>query len=195
IELTQPQGHSTSGSHERYKSKERLDFEVEFDCIKKMREWMIGQGIATADEIDQLEREDVKAVREAQRRAWDAYRQSIDADVKQAVAYIEQIAPGSPIAEELRRNQAPFRRDAMRSLASALIASHVAPPPSAAGAAGRDVSAPPTRPDPSLTLGATSHVAPPPSAADAATWLRDQQWRGDAMYDLHLYSESADSAL
>jgi 2-oxoisovalerate dehydrogenase E1 component len=186
IEMTQPQGHSTSGSHERYKSKERLDFEVEFDCIRKMREWMIGQGIATADEIDQLEREDVKTVRDAQRRAWEAYRQSIDADVKQAVAYIEQIAPGSPIAEELRRNQAPFRRDAMRSLTSALIASHVTPGvsegPGRAGAAGSDISAPPTRPDPSLTL-------------EVATWLRDQQWRGDAMYDSHLYSESDDSAL
>jgi 2-oxoisovalerate dehydrogenase E1 component len=199
IEMTQPQGHSTSGSHERYKSKERLDFEVEFDCIRKMREWMIGQGIATADEIDQLEREDVKTVRDAQRRAWEAYRQSIDADVKQAVAHIEQIAPGSPIAEELRRNQAPFRRDAMRSLTSALIASHVTPSvsegPGRAGAAGSDILAPPTRPDPSLTLGVASHVAPPPSAAEAATWLRDQQWRGDAMYDSHLYSESDDSAL
>jgi 2-oxoisovalerate dehydrogenase E1 component len=186
IEMTQPQGHSTSGSHERYKSKERLDFEVEFDCIRKMREWMIGQGIATADEIDQLEREDIKAVREAQRRAWSVYRASIDADVKQAVAYIEQIAPGSPIAEELRRNQAPFRRDAMRALASALISSHVTPSvsegPGRGGAAQSDASAPRTRPDPSLTLGVT-------------TWLRDQQWRGDAMYDSHLFSESADSAL
>jgi pyruvate/2-oxoglutarate/acetoin dehydrogenase E1 component/TPP-dependent pyruvate/acetoin dehydrogenase alpha subunit len=160
IELTQPQGHSTSGSHERYKSKERLDFEVEFDCIKKMRDWMIGQGIATADEIDQLEREDIKAARDAQRRAWEAYRQSIDADVKQAVAYIEQLAPGSPIAEELRRNPAPFRRDAMRSLVSAILGGAPAPPP-----------------------------------AEITDWLRDQQWRGDAMYDSQLYSESSDSAL
>ena len=80
--MTQPQGHSTSGSHERYKSKERLEWEIEFDCIRKMREWMIGQGIATAEELDALEKEDVALVREAQRRAWDAYRAPIDAEVQ-----------------------------------------------------------------------------------------------------------------
>ncbi|MBV9492705.1 MAG: transketolase, partial [Acidobacteria bacterium] len=68
-EVTQPQGHSTSGSHERYKTKERLEWEVEFDGIRKMREWMIGQGIATADELDRFEDDDRRAVRDAQRRA------------------------------------------------------------------------------------------------------------------------------
>jgi pyruvate/2-oxoglutarate/acetoin dehydrogenase E1 component/TPP-dependent pyruvate/acetoin dehydrogenase alpha subunit len=155
IELTQPQGHSTSGSHERYKAKERLDWEVEFDCIRKMREWMIGQGIATAEEIEQLEREDLKAVRDAQRRAWEAYRASIDPEVKQALAYIDQIAP--EMGEELRKNPAPFRRDAMRALASALITSR--------------------------------------ANGKAAEYLREQQKRGDAMYDSDLYSAGADSAL
>jgi pyruvate/2-oxoglutarate/acetoin dehydrogenase E1 component/TPP-dependent pyruvate/acetoin dehydrogenase alpha subunit len=122
IELTQPQGHSTSGSHERYKTKERLDFEIEFDCIKKMREWMIGQGIATADEIDRLEREDLQAVREAQRRAWAAYRVPIDADVKQALAYIDQLGTAADARNELARNQAPYRRDAVRALSTAVIA-------------------------------------------------------------------------
>jgi TPP-dependent pyruvate/acetoin dehydrogenase alpha subunit len=65
IEVTQPQGHSTSGSQERYKSKERLDWEAEFDCIKKMREWMMAQGIASADELDRLERDDIRIVRVA----------------------------------------------------------------------------------------------------------------------------------
>ncbi|MGZ5459472.1 MAG: thiamine pyrophosphate-dependent enzyme, partial [Thermoanaerobaculia bacterium] len=73
-DVTQPQGHSTSGSHERYKTKERLEWEVEFDGIRKMREWMIAQGIATASELDAMEKEDITLVREAQRRAWDAYR-------------------------------------------------------------------------------------------------------------------------
>src|SRR5687767_226180 len=68
-EVTQPQGHSTSGSHERYKSKERLEWEVEFDGIRKMRDWMIAQGIATAQELDDFEKEDVAMVRDAQRRA------------------------------------------------------------------------------------------------------------------------------
>src|ERR1043166_4333390 len=91
IEVTQPQGHSTSGSHERYKTKERLDWEVEYDGIKKMRDWMIGQGIASADEIDAFEREDLKIVRDSQRRMWEANRSSIDPDVKQAIAYIDQL--------------------------------------------------------------------------------------------------------
>jgi 2-oxoisovalerate dehydrogenase E1 component len=122
IEVTQPQGHSTSGSHERYKTKERLEWELEYDCIRKMREWMVAQGITTAEELEQLEREEVQAVRDAQRRAWDAYRQPIDADVRTALGHIERIAgTSSPLYTELQRNQAPFRRDAMRNLAAALI--------------------------------------------------------------------------
>lgn len=128
-EMTQPQGHSTSGSHERYKSKERLDWENEFDCIRKMREWMIGQGIATADELDGLEREDLRLVREAQRRAWDAYRAPIDAEVKKVIGFIDELSSVVPdrteldaIRSELQKNSAPFRRDAIKALTSALIA-------------------------------------------------------------------------
>src|SRR6059058_155384 len=100
-EMTQPQGHSTSGSHERYKSKERLDWEVEFDCIKKMREWMIGHGIATADELDGLEKEDLRLVREAQRRAWEAYRAPIDAELKTAASLIDELASAASNRAEL----------------------------------------------------------------------------------------------
>ena len=121
IEVTQPQGHSTSGSHERYKTKERLDWEVEYDCLRKMRDWMIGQGIASTDEIDAFEREDLKFVRESQRRMWDAYRSTIDADVKQAIAYIDQLGTAAEARNELARNQAPYRRDAMRALSAAIV--------------------------------------------------------------------------
>ncbi|HEX3108474.1 MAG TPA: thiamine pyrophosphate-dependent enzyme [Thermoanaerobaculia bacterium] len=121
IEVTQPQGHSTSGSHERYKTKDRLDWEVEFDCIKKMRDWMIGQGIASADEIDAFEREDLKIVRDSQRRMWEAYRSTIDVDVKQAIAYIDQLGTAADARNELARNQAPYRRDAMRALSAAIV--------------------------------------------------------------------------
>jgi len=119
-ELTQPQGHSTSGSHERYKSKERLDWEAEFDCIRKMREWMIAQGIASADELDKHEREDLQMVREAQRRAWDAYRATIDADVRTVIDFLDRLG-AMEAKNELQKIQAPFRRDAMRALAGALI--------------------------------------------------------------------------
>ena len=121
-EMTQPQGHSTSGSHERYKTRERLDWEVEYDCIRKMRQWMIGQGIATGEELDRIEKEDLQTVREAQRRAWDAYRRPIDADVKTVLGFLEQIGTATDeIRTELQRIQSPFRRDAMRALTTALI--------------------------------------------------------------------------
>jgi pyruvate/2-oxoglutarate/acetoin dehydrogenase E1 component/TPP-dependent pyruvate/acetoin dehydrogenase alpha subunit len=127
-EVTQPQGHSTSGSHERYKSKERLQWEVDFDGIKKMREWMIAQAIATAEELDGYEKEDTKLVRDAQRRAWEAYRAPIDAEVKGALALIDGLAGQASkkneiaaIRTELARNQSPYRRDAVRAVASALI--------------------------------------------------------------------------
>jgi 2-oxoisovalerate dehydrogenase E1 component len=120
-EVTQPQGHSTSGSHERYKSKERLEWEVEFDGIRKMREWMIAQAIATEDELDQLEKDETKNVREAQRRAWDAYRAPIDAEVKEALALLEKLG-ATDAKNELQRNQSPYRRDAVRAVAGAVIA-------------------------------------------------------------------------
>ncbi len=120
IEVTQPQGHSTSGSHERYKTKERLEWETEFDGIKKMREWMIAQGIASADELDRHEREDLQMVRDAQRRAWDAYRAPIDAEVKTVIEFLDGVG-ATAAKEELQKIQAPFRRDAMRALASALV--------------------------------------------------------------------------
>ncbi len=120
-EVTQPQGHSTSGSHERYKSKERLEWEVEFDAIRKMREWMIAQGIGTAADFDAMEKEDVQAVRDAQRRAWDAYRAPIDAEVKEAIAILDRLG-ANELKNELQKTQAPYRRDAVRAVASAVIA-------------------------------------------------------------------------
>jgi 2-oxoisovalerate dehydrogenase E1 component len=72
-ELTQPQGHSTSGSHERYKSKERLEWEKEFDGIKKMREWIISEKIATEKELDAIAKEAVKTVRNARKQAWENF--------------------------------------------------------------------------------------------------------------------------
>ena len=119
-EVTQPQGHSTSGSHERYKSKERLEWETAFDGIQKMREWMIAQGIANVEELDAMEKEDVAVVRAAQRKAWDAYRAPIDAEVREAISLLEELG-AHDLKSELQRNQSPYRRDAVRAVASALI--------------------------------------------------------------------------
>lgn len=118
-EVTQPLGHSTSGSHERYKSAERMRFEVEFDANRRMRDWMIAQGIATAAELDVMEKEDHQMVQEAQRRAWEAYRAPIDADVKEALAILDRL--GAPEKSDLEKVRTPFRRDAVRFVATALI--------------------------------------------------------------------------
>jgi pyruvate/2-oxoglutarate/acetoin dehydrogenase E1 component/TPP-dependent pyruvate/acetoin dehydrogenase alpha subunit len=80
VELTQPQGHSTSGSHERYKSKERLKFEKEFDCILRMRDWIIEEGIAGESQIEGWEAADKEAVEAARDLAWEAYQAPIRAE-------------------------------------------------------------------------------------------------------------------
>jgi pyruvate/2-oxoglutarate/acetoin dehydrogenase E1 component len=72
-EVTQPQGHSTSGSHERYKSKERLQWERDFDCILQMEHWIIAEGLATREETRQIREKARKTVKEARDRAWKAY--------------------------------------------------------------------------------------------------------------------------
>lgn len=76
-EVTQPQGHSTSGSHERYKSKERLEWEKEFDCIGQMRLWIIEKGIATDEELDEIEKNAALRVKEARKNAWDNFQKPI----------------------------------------------------------------------------------------------------------------------
>ncbi|HYM62491.1 MAG TPA: transketolase C-terminal domain-containing protein [Thermoanaerobaculia bacterium] len=127
-EMTQPQGHSTSGSHERYKSQERLAWENEFDCIRKMREWMIDQRIATPAQLDALEEEDKRFVRDVQRRSWDAYHAPIEAEANTAMGFLDAMAAASSkrteieqLRDELRRNRGLVRRDIMRALTGALV--------------------------------------------------------------------------
>jgi 2-oxoisovalerate dehydrogenase E1 component len=72
-EMTQPLGHSTSGSHERYKTKERLQWEQDFDCIKQMRLWILGKKIATEEELNKIEEEAKINVKKIQKEAWDEF--------------------------------------------------------------------------------------------------------------------------
>ena len=88
IEITQPQGHSTSGSHERYKTKERLQFEKDFDCIARMRDWLIGQGIASESQVEGWEAADREAVEAARDLAWDAYQAPIREERARLVAIL-----------------------------------------------------------------------------------------------------------
>ncbi|MDQ0965451.1 pyruvate/2-oxoglutarate/acetoin dehydrogenase E1 component/TPP-dependent pyruvate/acetoin dehydrogenase alpha subunit [Flavobacterium sp. W4I14] len=105
-ELTQPQGHSTSGSHERYKSKDRLAWETEHDCILKMRAWMLDSAVATEEEIAEIEKEAKIFVRNAQKEAWNEFLDSIKPEQKQVVDLIGGVAKHQPELARIAANLA-----------------------------------------------------------------------------------------
>jgi pyruvate/2-oxoglutarate/acetoin dehydrogenase E1 component/TPP-dependent pyruvate/acetoin dehydrogenase alpha subunit len=126
-EMTQPQGHSTSGSHERYKSKERLAWENDHDCLVKMREWMIATAIATPEDLDQMESEAKKYVRECQREAWNELADIITVELNETAKDLEALADVSAfrddlmeIAAELRSCVDPGRKDIVSATRKAL---------------------------------------------------------------------------
>ncbi len=130
-EMTQPQGHSTSGSHERYKSPERLEWETEYDGIRRMRDWIVRQDIATDAELTAAEEEEVQAVREAQRRAWDEFRAPLEAERDRLVALAERVEGGlaggesdaevRAVRQRLAKQLNPLRRDLAAAAAEILI--------------------------------------------------------------------------
>ncbi|WP_330441742.1 alpha-ketoacid dehydrogenase subunit alpha/beta [Flavobacterium sp. C4GT6] len=95
-ELTQPQGHSTSGSHERYKDADRLSWEAEYDCIAQMRKWMIENEMATAEDLDAIDSQAKKDVLEAKKAAWSAYTIPIKEERDELVSVLKTIAEQSP---------------------------------------------------------------------------------------------------
>ena len=127
-ELTQPLGHSTSGSHERYKSKERLQWEKDHDCVARMRKWLLDSELATEEQIIKIEKEAKAKVKEARNNAWHAHlfeikekqnealalMQSIDHDQLQDTKEIEKIT------EELQSNPYPIRKDAAEAVRKAI---------------------------------------------------------------------------
>ena len=169
IELTQPQGHSTSGSHERYKSTERLAWEEQFDGLAQFRRWILAQGIAAAAEIDEMEREERKLAQEARQRAWEAYLAPILEERSQAARLIEQVAAQSAHAAQLEQEKAhllglptPLRRDI-------LAASRAA-------------------------LALTRHERTP-ARAELVAWKQEQSRLNAERYSSHLHSQSNKSAL
>jgi len=98
-ELTQPQGHSTSGSHERYKDKNRLNWEIERDCNLKMRAWMIETGLATNENLTELERVIKREVRDGKKRAWDAFLRPILREREELSAILSRLATSSKNSE------------------------------------------------------------------------------------------------
>jgi 2-oxoisovalerate dehydrogenase E1 component len=168
-ELTQPQGHSTSGSQERYKPPERLKWEREFDCLRKMREWIIAQSIAYSEHLNEIEEQEHARVLDARDRAWLVFRNSIEEE-RSTLLEIMQKGLGhaaSPwqlekVIQSLQLIKSPNRRDLMASVSTALIA---------------------------------LHDSTPSAQRDLAAWKLEQERINAARYGSNLYSESSESAL
>lgn len=172
MELTQPQGHSTSGSHERYKTPERLAWEKEFDCLRKMREWMITEGISSAEELDKIEADAVKAARSARDAAWKAYQAPIKAEREHLISVVtttncpcKKQDRIDKIVADLKQVAEPIRKDVISSAKKIL----------------RDVC--------------TTCSMKKPMKADLEIWMAEQARKNYDRYSSHLYSQSAIAAL
>ena len=123
-EITQPQGHSTSGSHERYKLEERLSWEKEWDCIKQMRTWILANNLAEEEELVTIEENAASFVKESKQSAWKNYLNPIKEMVAKAVSLLHAEANGIPqikrTADELNAIREPQRRDVLKAIATSL---------------------------------------------------------------------------
>ena len=128
-EVTQPLGHSTSGSHERYKSAERLQWEAEHDCLLKMRQWLIENGVATKDELNAYETDDRQRVEESRKAAWEAFNGPMQKMRAEAVELLTQIPSASGIKGNLSNLPAFTRRDIFAAAHEALRAERGNPTP------------------------------------------------------------------
>ena len=128
-EITQPQGHSTSGSHERYKTRERLAWEKEWDCIKQMKQWIEANALANEEELNDIEMAAKHFVKESKQLAWEKYTAPVKAQSAKAVVLMNECCNGLSmdkaanavkIVEELASINEPMRRDVMKNIASIL---------------------------------------------------------------------------
>lgn len=123
-EVTQPQGHSTSGSHERYKSKERLEWEKEWDCLTKLREFILDNEIATEEEVARIEEDAKQQARDAKQRAWDNFVNPIKQQIQQATTVCNQLVfeggehsqTIAQLVQQLTAIKEPIRKDVMQTL-------------------------------------------------------------------------------
>jgi 2-oxoisovalerate dehydrogenase E1 component len=169
-ELTQPQGHSTSGSHERYKDAERLDWERSHDCLARMRVWMLDEGVATEAELDELESAGLESVRAGQRLAWDRFRRPIEDDRDELQELLRGLATAAGeraggVEESLRalsRVPNPGRRELLATAHEAIVAT--------AGVEGDE-------------------------RRRLCDWRADRRRRLETTFSTHLYCETAASAL
>ena len=135
-ELTQPQGHSTSGSHERYKTEDRLDWEREHDCLPKMREWIVAEGLGTVEELDQIDAAEGEATRAAKDRAWAEYCGELEAERTMYFDLVRGLARDTGDADieaevaKLERRTPVLRRELMSSCQRLLVKTALTEAPS-----------------------------------------------------------------
>lgn len=169
-ELTQPQGHSTSGSHERYKPAERLAWERDHDCLRQFRQWIVAAGVATEAELDAVDKEARQTAERARQTAWEAFNTPIRAEHAELARVLDDLARMAPdqartlggIKDRLLQAPAPLRRDAQVAIRNALLALREAP-----------------RPTRELLI----------------KWKDENNRRGRDLYSTHLHSQSPESAL
>ncbi len=169
VEMTQPQGHSTSGSHERYKSKERLQWEAEYDCMKKMREWILENEIADEQELKKIEAEATKIAKDAKNKAWKAHISVLIQDQKEALELLDELnndlGPYEQITkyrDELAALPHPFKLETIKPLKFALRYT-------------RNQSSPVRR--------------------KIINWLKVKDERNQRDYSSHIYSQSKEAAI
>jgi pyruvate/2-oxoglutarate/acetoin dehydrogenase E1 component/TPP-dependent pyruvate/acetoin dehydrogenase alpha subunit len=162
-EVTQPQGHSTSGSHERYKSPERLEWEREWDGIKKMKEWIIDNALASEDDLNDIETAAKDFTRDSRSMAWERYQEPIRAQVSRSAALILEMS-----------HQVPGESETLQQLAHTL-------------AANRE----PGRKEVLQTLHEALGLAGNAAAGDVAAYYQELKKENAALYNTHLYHEGA----
>jgi 2-oxoisovalerate dehydrogenase E1 component len=168
-ELTQPYGHSTSGNHERYKSPKRLEWEKEYDCLRKMREWILNRGFAMDRELKEIEKAEEQYILETRDKAWHNYRSPIEKERKTVVSLMQALAPQcaaggviETITESVKTAPLPLRRDLLAATTQVLLAAKDEP------------------------LSKTDPLR---------QWKNAQQQENARRYGSNLYSESAESAM
>lgn len=168
-ELTQPQGHSTSGSQERYKPAERIRWEREYDCIRKIREWIVCERIATPEELNVIEAHEKRCVLEMRDAAWNLFQSPIQSERRELLELIREAVTEAPdplqldqIAANLEQIRHPLRRDLLSTAGEVL---------------------------------AVLNTAPASSKKSIATWKKEEELAADRRYDTFLYSSSDESAL
>jgi transketolase len=168
-ELTQPLGHSTSGSHERYKTPERLEWEKKYDCNRKMKEWILENEFAYPEMLDAIEEEAVQLAKKAKEAAWKEYLVTVKKDQREALNLIKDCLEQAPEMEELQiirrdleKQIYPLRSDAIKSVRRSLKILR-----------GKEL----------------------PVCHDMSKWLKEMAAENHQRYNSHLYSQSEESAL